>query len=297
MDIHQFKSFVIEKMLLSLARRHVIKKTEVDDNSFSIYTEGHIIHGYEHETDGVRCITITIERNKNEEPLVKLFFSLDTHYYEKIKDHISTFDADVLSPLNNVFEDFIDDQLHVISFGINDPVSRLFKYRLATVGLNKMLIARSPSGFKYSLLDSDMKQFLDNRDKGFSSNIILRRIGELDYIHKTAEMPFQPAIELFEDALSKPVDKPYHGAITIVDKKPLYYMKSPTRDCLIVILEISDDKKSCKSGYMDVEPNPLHKTWSVHGVRTTRIFYTKDLRRYQIIRGGDCVDITHIIRK
>ena len=97
------------------------------------------------------------------------------------KSRISTFDADVISPLNNVFDDWDRGRLTVISFDQRDPIANLFRYRIAISQQNKMLIAKSKSGFYYAFLDTDMKQFIENRFNGVASNIILRRLTDLKY--------------------------------------------------------------------------------------------------------------------
>ena len=296
MELNQFKSFVIEKLLLSLVRRHSIRHVKIEDNTFSISTESHIVRGVEFESHSLQCLSISIERDHVNEGLMKLYYSEETKYFEMLKNNLSTFDADVLSPLNNVFDDWNHERLGVITFGINDPVSNLFRYKIASNQLNKLMIARSRSGFVYAFLDSDMKQFIENRDKGLMSNIILRRVDDLEYKSLTAEMPFNPALELFEDEIGKPVTKkPHNYNYATIGKRPEYWMKSPTRDVWIVILE--SNKKSCKTGYTDSEPDPYDIQWEVYNIRSTKVYYTKENRRYQILRGGDCVDITHLIRK
>lgn len=296
MDITQFKPFVIEKLLLSLVRRHQIRAVNFIDNHFDIKTENHIIHGYSYEMNGLQCLSISIERNKNEEYLIKLWYSEDTKYHEMMKQHLSTFDADVLSPLNNVFDDWDHGRLAVISFGHRDAVANLFRYKIAISQQNKLMIARSKSGFSYAFLDSDMKSFVDNRDAGVVSNIILRRLDNLEFKSLTSEMPFGPALELFEDEIKTPVKQPSHYNYTTIQSRPLYIFKSPTRNVWIIILSMDDKHTKCQSGYMDAEPDPYQITWNVYNIRTTKIYYFKDLRRYQILRSNDCVDITHLIR-
>lgn len=295
MDITKFKSFVIEKLLLSLVHRHTIRDIVVNNNKFSISTDSHIINGIETESNGVQCLSIYIERNGQSEMLIKLFYSDINKYYEMNKSRISTFDADVISPLNNVFDDWDRGRLAVISFDQRDPIANLFRYRIAISQQNKLLIAKSKSGFYYAFLDTDMKQFIENRFNGVASNIILRRLNDLKYEPITPEMPFEPAIELFEDEVQKPVDKPFKYALVIVHERPLYWMKSPTRDVWIVILDC--DKNHCRSCYMDMEPNMCHSEWSGYSVRKTNVHYNNQLHRYQIIRGKDCVDITHLLKR
>lgn len=298
LDIQQFRPFVIEKLLLSLVRRHQIRDVKLTDTRFDIKTENHIIHGYSYETNGLQCLSISIERNKNEEYLIKLYYSEDSKYHEMVKGHLSTFDADVLSPLNNVFDDWDHGRLAVISFGHRDAVANLFRYKIAGSQQNKLMIARSKSGFSYAFLDSDMKAFIENRDRGITTNIILRRLDNLRFKSLTVEMPFGPALELFEDAIKAPLEKPpSHYNFTTIQNRPLYIMKSPTRNVWIVVLEIDDKHTKCKSGYMDEEPDPYAVSWNVYNIRTTKIYYFKDLRRYQILRSNDCVDITHLIRE
>ena len=100
---------------------------------------------------------------------------------------------------------------------------------------------------------------------------------------------------MFEDEVQKPVDKPFKYALVIVHERPLYWMKSPTRDVWIVILDC--DKNHCRSCYMDMEPNMCHSEWSGYSVRKTNVHYNNQLHRYQIIRGKDCVDITHLLKR
>ena len=296
MDIQYFRPFVIEKLLLSLVRRHQIRSVKLDDTKFNITTENHVIHGYSYEINGLQCLSISIERNKNEEYLIKLYYSEDTKYLEMMKELLSTFDADVLSPLNNVFDDWDHGRLNVITFGPRDSVSNLFRYRIAVSQQNKLMIARSKSGFSYAFLDSDMKSFIENRHRGISSNIILRRLDNLEFKSLTTEMPFAPALELFEDEIKQPAKPPNHYNFTMINKRPLYIMKSPTRNVWIVILDIDEKNNKCKSGYMDTESEPYAVSWNVYNIRTTKIYYFKELRRYQILRSNDCVDITHLIR-
>ena len=297
MDITLFRPFVIEKLLLSLVRRHQIRSVTSNNTKFNIETENHIVHGYSYETNGLQCLSISIERNNAEEYLIKLWYSERSQYHEMMKDHLSTFDADVLSPLNNVFDDFAHDRLNVISFGHNDSVANIFRYKIAISQQNKLMIARSKSGFSYAFLDSDMKSFIDNRDNGISTNIILRRLDSLEFKSLTSEMPFGPAMELFEDEIKEPTEKsPSHCNCITINRKPPYIMKSPTRNVWIVILDIDYKEKRCRSGYTDTEPDPYAISWNVYNIRTTKIYYFKDLRRYQILRSNDCVDITHLIR-
>ena len=298
MELTKFKPFVIEKLLLSLVRRHQIRSVTFVDNRFDIKTESHTVHGYEYEINGLQCLSISIERNKVEEYLIKLYYSEETKYHEMMKDHLSTFDADVLSPLNNIFDDWEHGRLAVISFGHRDMVANLFRYKIAASQQNKLMIARSKSGFSYAFLDSDMKSFIENRDRGITSNIILRRLDNLEFKSLTSEMPFGPALELFEDAIKTPMEKPpAHTTHVTINKRPLYIMKSPTRMVWIVILDIDEKNKKCRSGYIDTEPDQYAISWDVYGIRTTKIFYFKDLRRYQILRAQDCIDITHLIRE
>lgn len=294
--MEQFIPFVIEKLLLSLVRRHQIRSVTKNDNNFNIETENHVIHGYSFETNGLHCLSISIERNKTEEPLIKLYYSEHTKYLAMMKTHLSTFDADVLSPLNNVFDDWDHGRLAVISFGHRDSVANLFRYKIAISQQNKLMIARSKSGFSYAFLDSDMKSFVDNRDIGITTNIILRRLDNLEFKSLTSEMPFGPALELFEDEIKTPVKSPSHYNYNVIETRPLYIYKSPTRNVWIVILDVDVKTNKCRSGYIDNEPDPYAISWNVYNIRTTKIYYFKDLRRYQILRGEDCVDITHLIR-
>ena len=298
MDITQFKPFVIEKLLLSLVRRHQIRSVTNTDTRFDIETENHLIHGYSYESNGLQCLSISIERNKVEEYLIKLYYSEQTKYHEMMKQQLSTFDADVLSPLNNVFDDWDHGRLAVISFGHRDSVANLFRYKIAVSQQNKLMIARSKSGFSYAFLDSDMKSFVENRASGITTNIILRRLDNLEFKSLTSEMPFGPALELFEDAIKAPIEKPpTHYNIITINSRPPYIMKSPTRNVWIVVLEIDEKHSKCRSGYIDNEPDPYAISWNVYNIRTTKIYYYKELRRYQIMRGNDCVDITHLIRE
>ena len=111
------------------------------------------------------------------------------------------------------------------------------------------MIARSKSGFSYAFLDSDMKSFIENRHRGISSNIILRRLDNLEFKSLTTEMPFGPALELFEDEIKQPAKPPNHYNFTMINKRPLYIMKSPTRNVWIVILDIDEKKNKCKIFY------------------------------------------------
>lgn len=306
MEIRNFKSFIIEKLLLSLVHRHTIQNVTVNDVGFDITTDGHKIIGIDiidpNDLSGemMRMLTIYIERHGDREALIELHYSEDQKFDIMKKTNMSTFDADVLSPLSSIFEDWKHDRLAVISFGYKDPVKHLFRYRIVIDQKNTVVIARSKSGFQYAFLDTDMKAFLDNRDKGIVSNIILRRIETLSGHAMTPEMPFEPVFELFEEACTKPPTPMMKNGEIITDK-PLYWYKSPsTENTWIVILSIEKKKSEgfvCRSGYADSEPKPLSSSWLIYNVRRTQVFYVTAHRRYQIFRGDDCVDITHIIRK
>lgn len=303
MDIRNFKSFVIEKILLSLVNRHTIKNVAVNDVGFDILTDQHRIIGIDipdTNDNESRSLTIYIERKGEREPLIELHYSEDHKYEIMKKTNISTFDADVLSPISSIFDDWDNDRLAVISFGYKDPVRNLFRYRIAVDQKNTVVIARSKSGFQYAFLDSDMKAFLDNRDKHINSNIILRRIHTLTGKALTPEMPFEPVFELFEDYCTKQPTPTMRNGEVITDK-PLYWYKSPVlNNTWIVILSIEKNKGDgfvCRSGYAGQEPEPVSTSWLIYNVRRTQVHYIQSRRRYQIYRGDDCVDITHLMKK
>lgn len=302
MNIRNFKSFVIEKLLLSIVHRHAIQNVTVNDKGFEITTDGHRIIGIDTADNNgdFRMITIYIERKGEREPLLELHYSEDQKYDIMKKTKLSTFDADIMSPLSSIFDDWDHDRIAVISFGYKDPVKNLFRYRIVIDQKNTVVIARSKSGFQYAFLDTDMKAFLNNRDKGIASNIILRRIEHLSGHAMTAEMPFEPVFELFEDACTKP-PTPMLKNGEIITEKPLYWYKSPTvENTWVVILSIERKKGEgfvCRSGYADTEPKPLSTSWVIYNVRKTQVFYITAHRRYQIFRGDNCVDITHLVRK
>lgn len=303
MDLKFFKSFVLEKLLLSLVHRHTINNVTMIDNGFEITTGTHKVIGIDSQQSKdiaeMRVLSIYTERNGDRSPLIDLCYSEDTKYHMSKDKQLSTFMADVLSPLNSIFDDWDHDRLAVISFGYKDPVRNLFRYRLIVDQKNTIMMGRSKSGFNYAFLDSDMRQFLDNRDAGIGSNIILRRVSSLSGHAITPEMPFEPAFELFEDECSKPL-RPLLKNGELISGKPLYWYKSPTTNSWIVILSIDKNKGegyTCRSGYMEEEPSPGACKWMVYSIRKTQVFYITAHRRYQIFRGEDCIDISHLIRK